>query len=802
MGKYFLIKFRCSSCEEILTESEHLFIGKRTIRKDAIPKVTGTLKFSSDYYIPGMLVGRIYKSPYAFADVRHIDTSEAERMGAVVITPDDVPSKLFNPRLVSVFEVTYKDYQVLTKHPRYLGDAIAAVAAPTEEKAQRALEALRVEFDNIRKPILDPFEAMSPNAPQIHDRILKGDERIDVKNNVGCTLEYSEGDVDKALKNADLVVERRFKTNRRYHMQLEPKTALCIPHSDGSITIYSTTQTIHNTRILIGQIFDIPLSKINVVKVPIGGSFGSSIQINLVVPITVALCLKARKPVKITLTREEDIYDHVAYQMHFKIRAGATKDGRLVAGELENIMDIGAHQIQAYPLLGTALGWFVSLYKWRNIRYVGKAVYTNKVPTCAFRGYGAPQVSWAVETVIDEIAEKLGMDPVDFRLLNYVGKGDVFWGQGPTVKSIIRSDGVPELMERGKKLIGWHRRRLPSEKTGRYRRGIGVGRSFHTSGAGGPISGEVIDYTGSILKVNEDGTIDYITALQDHGGGTLDAHVKIIAEELGVPPDLINLVWSDTQTTLYDVCTHASRGTYVGGGAAVQAAKQLKEKIFNYAIRVLEKAVSPDALRLGYDKELKQAVVYVVDNPNMKITLKDLATLAWQRNWGTIATTVTYRSKAAPPSFTVYFVEVEVDTYTGKVRPVKVIGGADVGTVINPDFAAGQLHGGFAQGWGMTVLEDTPYLENGELMNRGFITDYKIVTAQDMPKLEDFQVIFAHTYEPTGPHGAKGLGEAALNSVAGAVANAIYNAIGVRFYELPITPEKVLEALKRREGGE
>ncbi len=782
-----------------MEEPKHIFIGKKTIRKDGIPKVTGTLKFSSDIYVPGMLVGRVFKSPYAFADVKRIDTSEAERMGAVVITPDDVPDKIFNPRLVSIFEVTYKDYRVLTKHPRYLGDAIAAVAAPTEEAAQRALEAIKVEFERVYEPILDPFEAMSPSAPLIHKRILKGDEWIDVKNNVGCTLEYSEGDVDKALKEADVVLERRFRTNRRYHMQLEPKTSVCIPHSDGSITIYSTTQTIHNTRILISQIFDIPMSKINVVKVPIGGSFGSSIQINPVVPISVALCLKARKPVKISMTREEDIYDHAAYQMHFKIRAGAKSDGTLIAGELENIMDIGAHQIQAYPLLGTALGWFVSLYKWKNIRYVGKAVYTNKVPTCAFRGYGAPQVSWAVETLIDEMAEELGIDPVEFRLKNYVGKGDIFWGQGPTVKSIIRSDGVPELLQRGKELIGWERRRPPSEKTGRYRRGIGVGRSFHTSGAGGPISGETIDYTGAILKLNEDGTIDYITALQDHGGGTLDAHVKIIAEELGVPPDLINLVWSDTQTTLYDVCTHASRGTYVGGGAAVQAARELKNKIFNYAIRVLNKAVNQDMLELGYDKELGQAVVYVRDNPQMRITLKDLATIAWQRNWGTISTTVTYRSKAAPPSFTVYFVEVEVDTYTGKVRPVKVIAGADIGTVINPDYAAGQLHGGFAQGWGMATLEDTIYdPRTGELTNKGFITDYKILTAPDMPKLDDFQVIFAHTYEPTGPHGAKGLGEAALNSVAGAVANAIYNAIGVRFYELPITPERILEALKKK----
>ncbi len=775
------------------------FLGSKTIRKDALAKVSGALKFTNDLEFPGMLIGKIFRSPYAFADVKRIHKEKAERLGAVVITPDDVPQKFFNPRLVSVHEVTFKDHQVLTKKPRFVGEPIAAVAASNEELAQRALELLEVEFENIRKPILDPFEAMSSDAPLIHEKIMKGDKWIEVKNNIGAELTYSEGNVDEAFKKADVVIERFFKTGRRYHMQLEPKAVLCVPHPDGSITIYTTTQSIHNTRVLISQIFDLPESKVNVVKVPIGGSFGSSIQTNIIVPIAVALSLKAKKPVKIALTREEDMYDHVGFSMHFRIKAGATKEGVLVGGEFENIIDIGAHQIQPYPLLGTSLGWFVSLYKWRNIRYIGKAVYTNKVPGCAIRGYGAPEVTWAVETIIDELAEELNIDPIEFRLKNYVGKGDIFWGQGPTVKSVIKSDGVPELLKKGSELIGWSSRGRPEEKKGRFRRGIGVGRGFHTSGAGGPISGEVIDYSGAILKVNEDGSIDYITALQDHGGGTLDAHVKIIAEALGVPPELINVVWSDTSTTPYDVCTHASRGTYVGGAAALKAAEIVKQKIFEYAVRVLGKVVNPEALRIGYDKELKQAVVYVEGNPDLKITLKELATIAWQRNWGTIAAVVSYRATSAPPSFTVWFVEVEVDTYTGKVRPVRVVAGADIGTVINKDLAEGQLHGGFAMGWGMAVVEDTPYNPStGELLCKGFITDYKIVTTQDMPKVEDFKVFFAETYEPTGPFGAKGLGEAASNPVAAAVANAIANAIGVRFYELPITPDKILKALKER----
>ena len=774
------------------------YIGKRTPRKDGVAKVTGQMRYAYDIYLPGMLYGRILKSPYPHARIKSIDVSEAEKMGAVVITFKDVPKKKFNIRLVSADRVNYKDWEVLTDHPKYVGDYVAAVAAETEELAQKAVEAIKIEWE-VFEPLLDPFESMKDGRPKIHNKILFGSKEITVKNNVACRLDYSEGDVEKAFKEADVVIERTFKTNRRYHMQLEPKVTVAKPEPDGGITVWTTTQTIHNTRILISQVFDIPMSKVNVKKLPIGGSFGSSIQTNLVTLVAVALALKAGRPVKIALSREEDMYEHSSYQMYFRLKVAARKDGTILAGELENIMDIGGHQIQAYPLLGCLLGWFVSLYKWKNIKYKGIAVYTNKVPACAFRGYGNPQITWAVESVIDELAEALGIDPIELRLKNYVGRGDLFWGQGPTVKSVVKSDGVPELLKKGAELIGWYNRPQPGEQKGRFRRGIGLGRGFHTSGAGGRISGEVIDFTGCILKINEDGSVDYITALQDHGGGSLDAHAKIIAEELGVPLEKINIIWADTQTTVYDVCTHASRGTYVGGEAARRAAREVKKKLLEYAVRLLGDVVNPEALNIKPDEELGQGVIYVEGMPDKKITVGEVAREAWQRNWGSVAAVVSYRATNSPPAYTVYFVEVEVDTETGRLRPVRVVAGADVGTVINPDLAAGQLHGGFAQGWGMAVLEDTPYdPETGELMCRGFITDYKITTAQDLPKIDDFTVIFASTHEPTGPFGAKGLGEAALNPVAGAVANAIYNAIGVRFYELPITPEKILKALKER----
>ena len=777
---------------------KYKFIGKRTIRHDGIAKATGRIKFSNDINLPGMLIGRILKSPYPHAIVRRIDITNAMKYATAIITPWDVPRVKFNPRLVSTEDVTYKDWEILTDHPRFVGEYIAAVAAESEYLAQKAIESLKVEW----KPLpftLDPFKSMENGAPVIHDKIMIGNKWVNIENNIACRYEYVEGDPDSAFEEADVVIERRFKTNRRYHLQLEPKAVIVKLESNGGLTVWTTTQSIHNTRILISQVYGIPMSRINVIKIPIGGSFGSSIQTNPIVLVAAALALKTGRPVKIALTREEDMYEHCSYEMYLKIKAGAKKDGTLIAGELENIMDIGAHQIQPYPLLGVALGWFVSLYKWKNIRYRGIAVYTNKVPSGAMRGFGNPQITWAVETMIDELAEELGIDPIEFRLKNYVGKGDLFWGQGPTVKSIVRSDGVPYLMLKGAELIGWKERGDPRNKKGRFRVGIGVGRGFHTSGAGGPLSGTVIDYTGTILKLNEDGTIDYITALQDHGGGTLDAHAKIIAEELGVPLDHINIVWSDTTTTLYDVCTHASRGVFVGGEAARRAAKILKQKILEYALHIIGGVATIDGLRMEFDEEINDAVIYVEGSPEKRITLRELAHILWQRNWGSISISLSYRAPAAPPAYTVYFVKVLVDTWTGKVVPLEVVAGVDCGTVINPDLAEGQIHGGFAMGWSMALLEHTEYDSiTGELVSKGFITDYKIPTAKDLVSPDKFRVIFADTSDPAGPFGAKGLGEAATNPVAAAIANAIYNAIGIRFYELPITPEKIIKALMER----
>ena len=786
-------------------ERKFEIVGRVTPRKDGVARVTGQEKYSPDISLPRMLHGRVLSSPYAHARIKHIDTSAAEAMGAVVITWDDIPHVRYNERIITIPKVLHKDHYVLADKVRRMGEAVAAVAAETEELAEKAVRAIRVEYE-VLPPVLDPIEAMQPDAPAVYDTVMWGDQEIRIENNIACEREVNEGDVERAFAEADVVVEGTFKTPKIYHAQMETKTAVVRPEPDGGLTVWATTQSIHNVRILLGQIFDIPLSKIDVRRVPVGGTFGSSIQMNPPIPIAAALALKARRPVKLTLTREEDVHDHSRYGTITHLKLAAKKDGTLLGADMRLIADIGAHNIQAYSFLGVCVGWIVSMYKLPNVRYKGTAVYTTKAISCAMQGFGNPQMTFAIESLMDELADKLGMDPIELRLKNYVGLGDTFWGQGPLVRSIVRSDGVPQLLREGAEKIGWqrpltqstHSQSTHSQPPPRYQRGIGMARGFHTSSAGAPQPGDVIDFSGAMVKVNVDGSVDVITALMDHGGGTLEALAKLVAETLCVPLEAVNLSPAGTRYTVYDCVTHATRGVYAGGGAAVKAAEQVRQELFETAAHYLN--VMPEALELRLDEARGQCVIYAPSIPDRQMTLAELATRCWTESWKTIASVVSYRPVNCPPAYVTVFVEVEVDTWTGQVRTTRAVLGSDCGTVINPDMAAGQLEGGLNKGAGFALYEHNEWDADGQLKGGGYWIDAKTPAIEESPLLDGIHVHFADTYEPTGPHGAKGIGEAATNPVAAAYANAIKNAIGVRFYELPITPEKILRALRTKEG--
>ena len=776
-------------------QKKYNIVGKETQRKDGIGRVTGQEKYTSDISLPHQLYARVLRSPHPHARIKSIDTAAAELAGAVCVTWKDVPRVRYNERIVTVPEELLRDRYVLPEDKvRHVGEAVAAVAAESEAAAEKALQLIEVEYE-VLDAVYDALKTMEPGAPQIYENVLKGDKEIPIKNNIAFTHSHEEGDVDKEFAQAEVVVKGEFRTPGVYHLQLETKCAVCQPEPDGGISLWVTSQSIHNVRILLGEIFDLPLNKVNVKRVPIGGTFGSSIQMNSIVPICVALALKSRRPVKLVSTREEDAHDHRRYPTIVDLKLGAKEDGTLVAGQMRLITEIGGHNTQAHAFIPVSLGWWHSLYRLPSLRFKGIGVYTNRVPTCAMQGFGNPQLGFAVEALMDEIAERLGIDPIELRLKNYVGLGEVFWGQGPTVRSVVMSDGVKELLRRGAELIGWDNRPKHEEQTGRFRRGIGMGRGFHTTGAGGPLPSVVIDYTSAFIKINEDGSVDIVTAVMDHGGGTLEAIAKVVAEELGIPLDKVSISPVDTRTTTYDCVTHATRGLFAGGGVAQKVAKQVKKQLFAYASRLLE-VTQPEAFAVRPDPSRGQGVIYVPGSEGKEITVGEVARAAHYRNWGIIAAVDSLRHVTCPPCYVANFIEVEVDTETGKVRIVRSAAGSDAGTVVNPALASGQLEGGLSKGMGLVLYEDDRVdEETGELFSEGYLTDLKISTFCETPPMEDNVTFFANTEEPTGPFGAKGIGEAALNAVPAALANAIHNALGIRFYELPITKEKLLAAL-------
>ncbi len=440
-----------------MDKSKLNIVGHATRRKDGMARVTGQEQYTTDVTLPRMLHGRIVSSPYAHARIVRVDTRAAEALGAVCLTFDDAPKIRYNERIITVPWALHKDHTVLADKVRRMGEAVVAVAAETEALAEQAARAVVVEYEPL-PVVTDPLEAMQPGAAQLYDTVMLGDKEIPIENNIACARDILEGDIEAAFANADIVVQGEFRTPKIYHAQMEPKAVVCRPEANGGITVWATTQSIHNVRIVLGALFGIPLSKVDVIRIPVGGTFGSSIQMNSPIPIGVALALKARRPVKLALTREEDMHDHTKYPAIIRLKIAARRDGTLLGADQEVIADIGAHIIQGYSFLGVTAGWLASLYRFGAVRHHGVAVYTNKAPSCAMQGFGNPQVSFAVESLMDELAEKLGMDPLELRLKNYVGLGESFWGQGPLVRSLVHSDGVRQLLREGAARIGWERR--------------------------------------------------------------------------------------------------------------------------------------------------------------------------------------------------------------------------------------------------------------------------------------------------------------------------------------------------------
>ena len=763
-------------------------IGKRMNKVETAEKAVGRIKYAGDIFFPNCLHAKVLRSPHAHAIVKGVDTGKAENLRGVkaVITHQDVPKIPTWHNALYVFSAQCFDSFILEEKVRHVGDRVAAVAAVSPEVAEEAIELIEVEYEPL-PAVFDRIKTMKPGAPAIHDFVKRGENRVEIRDNILATREIELGDVEKGFKDADLIVENVFETSRPNNAPLERSIITCSPGPGGSLDIYATTQGIHTLRMSLAGSLGIPLHSINVHRVYLGGSFGAHIHTGFIESICAFLALKTQRPVRLEKTRREIFLSCGRHPETIMLKTGVKRDGTLVAQHMDLTDDTGAYATGAESKMVLGGGDFMSMYRCPNQRFTGRTVYTNTPPLTAMRGAGNPQVHFAMESQMDIIAEQLGMDPIELRLKNLIKVGDMMYGAGHDISSEIKSNGTEELLKRGAELIDWNERNELSADKPWLKSGIGFAKGSHTSGCGSKKpSAFYVEYTGAIVTINLDGSINLITASVDSGQGGHTVYAAIVAEELGVRFEDVVVCDSDTQTAPFDCPTHASRGTYVVGSASREAAKKAKGVLLNWASEMLEAPV--DTLRA------KEGKVCVVEEPERWMSIEEVVLAGHRNGWGTVIGSTSLRPTECAPHFTVAFCEVEVDTQTGQVRVVRYVSGLDAGTVINRQAVEGQMVGGVHMGLGYVLLEDTVIDETtGDVLTLDF-RDYKTLSAIDMPPVA---TIIADTFEPTGPFGAKGCGEGVTNPIAPAVCNAVYHAIGVRIRELPITPEKILSGMRK-----
>ena len=748
-------------------------VGKSVPQLDNVAKATGRAKYTADLKIFGMLFAKVLRSPLPHARILNIDTSKAERLPGVkaVICHKNVPRVVYNSYFREPIdeERLPADEYIFDTKVRYIGDKVAAVAATDLDIAEEALGLIQVEYEELPF-VIDPIEAMKPDAPRIHE----------VENNLVREVGWDIGNVEEGFNEADYIFENSYRTQMQQHVPLEPHSYIADVDSNGKLHIISATQGTFNVRVLLGKILNMPLHKIRVTRPFIGGGFGGKNDLFDEI-LCALLAMKVKRPVRLINTRKEEFTSSRVRHCHnMELKYGVKKDGTFVARQMKAVLNTGAYSAGGTKVTLTTGHRWIMLYRTPNVRYEGKCVYCNTPVAAAMRGFGTPQQSFATESMIDEIAEKLGIDPIEIRLKNHRRLGEV----DPICKITLGSVGIPECLTKGAEAIEWAKKRN-LKKTGRYRRGVGVALGTHNTGVK-PIVNEL---SSAFIKVNEDGTFNLLTGVIDLGQGSDTIMAQMAAEVLGVPVEDISVVDpGDTDSTPYDMGTHSSRQTYLGGMAVKMAAEEAKAQLLEAAAERLEARRE--------DLEMKDRKIYVKGSPSSSISLADVAVGLIH---GEVSLQVMGRGSFSPvtnaPPFEVHFAEVEVDTETGALKIIKFVAAHDLGKTINPILAEGQVQGGVHMGIGYTFWEGIQIdPETGQYLNLNLL-DYKTTSPVDMPPVE---VILVESQEPTGPYGAKGLGEPAMVPTAPAIANAIYDAIGIRFHELPITRQKVFEALKKQ----
>jgi xanthine dehydrogenase molybdenum-binding subunit len=749
----------------------HDVIGRSVKRTDLLDKVTGNAKYAGDFIWPGMLYGRIKRSNVAHAVIRRIDASRALSLPGVkaVLTHEDVPRVLHagspHPRSASVT----CDQYILDNRVRYWGEGVAAVAATSEEIAEAALDLIEVEYEPL-PAVFDVDAAQQPDAPLIHDRGFG-------HNLVLAPQVFSRGDVEQGFAEADLVIEGVYEGGRPTPAYMEPNVCACQWDGNGNLTVWISTQTAFMVRGILAEVLGLPLSKVRVLVDHMGGGFGAKQDLFQHEFLCALLARQTRRPVRMEYTREETFTGgRSRHPARIWLKQGFRRDGTLTARQAKVVFNSGAYGSHGPGVTIVGTSALVSLYRCDNVQLEGRCVYTNSPIAGAFRGYGVVQTYFALDTQMDEAAERLGLDPAALKLHNAVRQGDIAPSNHP-----LLGHGLEDCIRHGTALVGWPGVRRQARDRGVVKTGWGMGCEMHGSSAYPGIK----EQGNAIVKMNEDGTVVLLTGTAGLGTGAHTALSQIVAEELGLPFERIACVHGDTDVVPWDIGAFASHTTYMGGRAAQMAAAKVKEQLLERAATLLEVPAAELAVR--------DDTVFVAADPARRLAVREVVGPRKGIPAAQLVGSATYHPTKSY-SFAAHFVEVEVDTETGRIGVRQVVPVHEIGKVIHPVAAAGQIEGGIQQGIGHALYEDYQIdLQTGRSLNANFV-DYKMPLSMDMPPIHT--VLLETAPDPGGPFGAKGVGEDPIVAIGPAIANAVYDAIGVRFRHYPIRPEQVLQALR------
>ncbi len=793
------------------------YIGKRVNRLDGIDKATGRGMYASDLFVPGMLYGKVLRSPHPHAKILSVDISEAEKLPGVkaVLHRGNTAANAYNSAAPMYTTVPYLkpilDQEIFPDKVRFVGDEVAAVAATSEKIAAEAIKLIKVEYE-LLPAVFDLKDAMKDDAPDIHDPSCTPE----AKNVPGEIIRLPPGpptdDVDRALETADVIIEEEFKVHIVKQAQMETQAALATVAADGSIFVSSTTQTPHPSKAILAKVFDVPASKVHVNNPPyVGGGFGVRIGLSAKAEvIAVALSRAARKPVKVVYTRMEDfIASDTRHGSYVKVKLGAKKDGTFVALDLKGYTNTGAYCTFGVELPGVLGAMTLAIYNIPAVRYYGHSVYTNCTHAGAMRGFGNPQGNFALERVVDMMAEKLGMDPKELREKNIMKAGDPWFLPYPCSTSELA-----ECIKKCAESIGWDRRNTLNQKESTKKRGMGMAVGTHVSNAW-PFC---VDYDNAYVTLQPDGSANLAVGCCDMGTGVSTAVPQVCAEALGIRWEDISISFADTRTTPFTIGNHASRGAYAQGIVAKAAAEDARKQVLEYAARLFKVAadqliiedsiikplsaagedvtvVDPETLPGAIEEAEAAPVPPPVDHGIVKqidsrgeqqgISLEGLVYYAHIRNKQFIGVGKTIPPNAPP--WHCCAVELEIDTELGTVEIIKMAAAHDVGVAINPTLVEGQIEGGLVQGIGFALSEEIQYKENGAQAHSGF-SHYMLPMAADIPEID---TIIVEGYDESGPYGAKGVGECGLVCPASAIANAISNALQLPVTEIPMTSERI-----------